>query len=297
LWIIYKIISVKDIMRCLHRHKIFLFSFLFLVFFLAPVESRELFYLKGKVNINRAPREKLQMLPFIGPKRARAILAYRKKKGGFTRTREILDVEGIGKDVFTSIENRLALSGPTTLQYSEFSGSLRPTVLIEAFGGPVKVLDNGKYFYALMEKIKKAKKEIRICMYLFKASNHRGNLARKVMEELILAAKRGVSVEVLLEQNDRPEDHLNDYNHATANRLRRAGIKVNFDMKSVITHAKMVIIDERTIFIGSHNLTHTALGKSNEVSLMVESKELAGYFLEYMRNIVLDAESVRLNHQ
>jgi phosphatidylserine/phosphatidylglycerophosphate/cardiolipin synthase-like enzyme len=107
------------------------------------------------------------------------------------------------------------------------------------------------------------------------------------MNELIAASKRGVMVEVFMEKNNRPEDDLNAYNHSTATKLRKAGIEVRFDSKNIITHTKLIIIDERLVFIGSHNLTHTALSKSNETSLMVNSKELADVFLKYIHNQVL----------
>ena len=106
------------------------------------------------------------------------------------------------------------------------------------------------------------------------------------MNELIAAAKKGVIVEVLIEENDRSEDKLNTYIQSTATKLRKARIEVRFDSKHIITHAKLIIIDERLVFIGSHNLTHTALSKSNETSLMVDSKELANIFLEYIHNQV-----------
>jgi phosphatidylserine/phosphatidylglycerophosphate/cardiolipin synthase-like enzyme len=124
-------------------------------------------------------------------------------------------------------------------------------------------------------------------MDLFKTSKSIKNFANKVMNELIAASKRGVMVEVFMEKNNRPEDDLNAYNHSTATKLRKAGIEVRFDSKNIITHTKLIIIDERLVFIGSHNLTHTALSKSNETSLMVNSKELADVFLKYIHNQVL----------
>ncbi len=122
-------------------------------------------------------------------------------------------------------------------------------------------------------------------MYVFKTTSSPGNLAGKVIKELTAAAKRGIHVEVLLEKNDRPKDFLNKNNRYTADILKKAGIKVRFDQKKINTHSKLVIIDRKLVFIGSHNLTHTALSRSNETSLMVESKELAEYFLKYIRNI------------
>ncbi|MBI5186035.1 MAG: phospholipase [Nitrospinae bacterium] len=156
-----------------------------------------------------------------------------------------------------------------------------------SFTGPVKALENEKYFQVLTDKIKEAKKEIEICMYLFKTTESPNNLANKIVDGLIDAAKRGVKVSVLMEENDNRNDDLNAQNHQTAKKLKAAGIKVSFDGKKITTHAKLVVIDGSLVFIGSHNFSHTALSTSNETSLMVESKELAAYFLEYIRTAAL----------
>ena len=226
------------------------------------------------------------MLPFIGDKRALKIISHREKKGVFSDTEELLSISGIGKDIFVSIRKHLVLSGMTDLHYSKFSGPARPTVFIDSLNGNINVLENEKYFFALREKLKKAKKSIVVCMYVFKTSKSKKNFANNIMNEIIAAAKKGIIVEVLMEENDRSEDKLNTYNQSTATKLRKAGIEVRFDSKHIITHAKLIIIDERLVFIGSHNLTHTALGKSNETSLMVDSKELADVFLKYIHNQV-----------
>jgi phosphatidylserine/phosphatidylglycerophosphate/cardiolipin synthase-like enzyme len=168
-------------------------------------------------------------------------------------------------------------------------GSGRELYSLDSFHGPVKALENKKYFQVLSSKIKEAKREIKVCTYLFKTSDYPKNLANKILADLIGAAKRGVKVEVFMEENDRPNDDLNTQNHQTAKKLKDAGIKVHFDGKQTITHAKLVVIDESLVFIGSHNLSHTALSESNETSLIVESPELAAYFLEYLRRIGVEA--------
>ena len=81
-------------------------------------------------------------------------------------------------------------------------------------------------------------------MYLFKTSKSIKNFANNIMNELIAAAKKGVIVEVLIEENDRSEDKLNTYIQSTATKLRKARIEVRFDSKHIITHAMLIIIDE-----------------------------------------------------
>lgn len=57
----------------------------------------------GKVNLNTATAEELMTLPGIGPAKAEAILQYRSEYGGFTEPSELLNVKGIGEQIFEKI--------------------------------------------------------------------------------------------------------------------------------------------------------------------------------------------------
>jgi phosphatidylserine/phosphatidylglycerophosphate/cardiolipin synthase-like enzyme len=155
----------------------------------------------------------------------------------------------------------------------------------KSYNGNIFPLENQKYFDLLTIKIVEAKRSVNICMFLFKAWSNSKHSANQVIEELIRAAKRGVEVNVLLEKNGWSDDSLNQSNESTATKLREAGISVFFDRKDVTTHSKLIIIDERIVFIGSHNLTDSALQKNNETTIMVESEEMAAYFLSYIKSI------------
>ncbi len=262
-----------------------LFVVLFVLFVFDTAFSRELFYLTGRININTATKEELQMLPLIGSKKAKKIISYRNKHSGFKNQKELLRIDGIGKGIFNSIKQYVTLKDTSNLRYLKADRSLITTLYIDSFKGPVKALEDEKYFFLLLDKIKGAKEHITVCVYLFKTTSFPENFANMIMKELINASRRGVDVEVVLERNDRSGDNLNRINLETAKKMRKGGIKVRFDNRSVNTHSKLVIIDSKYIFIGSHNLTHTALSRSNETSLMIESDELARYFLDYVKRI------------
>ena len=139
----------------------------------------------------------------------------------------------------------------------------------------VTLLRNRDYASALKDGIREARKSIVVTMFLFKTTDSPGNLPRQVAEELVLARRRGVEVTVLLERNDRTGDTLNDDNRTTAQILKRGGVKVFFDSPRVTTHVKAVVIDDRWVYLGSHNLTQSALRHNNELSLRIDSRELA----------------------
>lgn len=57
----------------------------------------------GRVNINTATAEELQVLPGIGAVKAQAIVDYREKYGGFGGEYELLAVSGIGLDTMEGL--------------------------------------------------------------------------------------------------------------------------------------------------------------------------------------------------
>ena len=68
----------------------------------------------GVVNINTATAEQLQLLPGVGPSKARAIVKYR-AKAKFKATYALIRVRGIGRKTFRKLRRYLTVKGPTTL--------------------------------------------------------------------------------------------------------------------------------------------------------------------------------------
>ena len=159
-------------------------------------------------------------------------------------------------------------------------------VQLRAIESRVIILEDKAYFDALLDKVNGAKSNILISMYIFKTTGRKENTANKIKEALIQAAKRGVHVKVLLELEDRRSSSLNKENRHTADGLTKGGVKVSFDSPGKRTHAKAVVIDSRYTFIGSHNLTSSALGYNNELSLMIDSADVAGETTRYIEEII-----------
>ena len=95
------------------------------------------------------------------------------------------------------------------------------------------------------------------------------------------ARRRGVDVTVYLEKK-RGKDPLMTDNRRTAEALNRGGVKVFFDSPNVTSHAKVVVIDSRFVFLGSHNMTQGALRHNNELSVLIDSHELAAEVRSYL---------------
>ncbi len=71
--------------------------------------------LSGKLNLNAANEEQLQLLPTVGPAKAERIVAWRSKNGGFKRIADLRRVKGFGYKTFKKLEPFLDIKGDTTL--------------------------------------------------------------------------------------------------------------------------------------------------------------------------------------
>jgi phosphatidylserine/phosphatidylglycerophosphate/cardiolipin synthase-like enzyme len=148
----------------------------------------------------------------------------------------------------------------------------------------VTFLANEDYFEALIPRLAQAKQEIVVSMFLFAPGDHDNNRANQVRAALIDAAQRGVRVRLFLDQSDR-EDFSTEANQGVAHEMRQHGIAVQLDSAARTTHTKLVIIDARYVFLGSHNFTHSALRHNNEASVLIESPKIAQEALAYVKRI------------
>jgi len=99
---------------------------------------------------------------------------------------------------------------------------------------------------------------------------------------------RGVKVEMILRDDDRAS-LLNASKYATKD-LLDAGVEVWMEDPSVYTngsllHEKLVIVDERYVICGSSNFNHRSMHISSEVTLVIDSPELAIQLKEHYMEI------------
>lgn len=149
----------------------------------------------------------------------------------------------------------------------------------------IRLLDDGEYFPCLLNAIDGATREIVMAFFLFKTNGYNTNYPDRIATHLVGAAERGVGVSVILERGKDPRDMVDRSNRDTAERLKKGGVRVSFDSPRTTTHTKTAVIDRRFVFLGSHNLTNSALKYNHELSLFVDSPSLAGKVLEYIGEI------------
>lgn len=63
----------------------------------------------AKINLNTASEDDLQKIKGIGPKTAERIIKYREEIGGYKKTEQLMEVEGIGEKMYANIEQHLTI--------------------------------------------------------------------------------------------------------------------------------------------------------------------------------------------
>ena len=244
---------------------------LFLLFVLCPISV--LSY-SGQLDINTATQKELIQVPLIGKGIAQAIISYRKEHSGFTSLDQLLEVSDIGPKTLKRIKPYFFIGKNGS------SGDRKHNSQND-----ILILPDSLYYDALVDYVRQADTSIDMAMFLFKTTESKKNRPKKLLTELINAKKRGVRVRVVFEKSGY-EDSINEENQKVSRKLRKHGVTVLFDSKRKTTHTKLIIIDQRYCFVGSHNLTHSALAYNHELSLLIDNRELAGQLIEYIDGIV-----------
>jgi len=152
------------------------------------------------------------------------------------------------------------------------------------------ILTNEEYSPALLKCIDEAQNEILISMFSFKTGEHKSSYPDRILSHLAMAVKRGVKIIVILETTDNKLDELDIQNRRTGKLLEEKGVSVFFDSPHKTTHTKLVVIDQRLIFLGSHNFTQSALKYNNEISVLLDSPDMAKNARDYMLKIIKEAK-------
>jgi len=176
------------------------------------------------------------------------------------------------------------------------------TARVFCYQAEVTNISGAKYFPAAKEALSKAKESIRLVMFTIELSPVKENSkTNQLINELVKAKDRGVEVEVILDQNvDFVErryssDFESEIKSTNAyKRLKDAGIKVYYDEPDRYLHAKAIVIDKKTVILGSTNWTESAFDRNIEVSVLIESRDLAKEILDYFKTIKIDEKTGKL---
>lgn len=117
---------------------------------------------------------------------------------------------------------------------------------------------------ALLNLIASANSRLDVMLYQFSYT--------PLQDALIAAQRHGVQVRLIL-------DPKIDDNLYTAEKLVKAGVSVRFATRDFAsTHAKFLIADSQTVFVGSTNWSRHAMLLNREAAVVIQNAVIAGEF-------------------
>ncbi|NVN99087.1 MAG: cardiolipin synthase B [Geobacteraceae bacterium] len=115
----------------------------------------------------------------------------------------------------------------------------------------------------------------------------------RLVRTMLKAVKRGVSVTLILPgQSDVPI--LKIVGHAYLALLLKAGVAV-YERQGTVLHAKLMLVDECWVQIGSANFDQRSFHRNFETNLVVESQEFSGNVLRMLQDDILKSRMVALD--
>ena len=82
---------------------------------------------------------------------------------------------------------------------------------------------------------------------------------------MVAAVSRGVKVRAYVQDRQ------------MVNFLKSHGIKARLAENQATLHAKMLIVDDKQVVIGSHNLTHRAMSYNIETSVLIDDPDIVAH--------------------
>mgnify|MGYP001626403931 CR=1 FL=1 len=187
-------------------------------------------------------------------------------------------VFAVGSYGFSDIENSkiaelLAEIEQLSMRIKELEGMLNYEVY---------VLTDQDYYYSVRDNLQKANNSILIAMYsMIYDPSDPFDWANDLIRELVNAKNRGVNVTVNIEYRTYfgyMDENLEAYNYLSSN-----GVYVKLDTGTDTDHLKLVIIDDKIVYIGSHNWSESSLYYNRETSVEIVSEKIAQTFKEYIK--------------
>ncbi len=101
---------------------------------------------------------------------------------------------------------------------------------------------------------------------------------KTLLDSLIAAHNRGVDVKVICEGDISSNKYGVQY-------LENGGVEVKVDNTEKFIHTKMIVIDGKVVYVGSHNWSPYALGKNNEYGILIFNSLIANFYQNYFNSL------------
>lgn len=139
----------------------------------------------------------------------------------------------------------------------------------------VSLLIDNDYFPILLAEIQKAETKIFGMIYCWHVSTRqRNNKPAQILRAILKAKKRGVDCFFLF-NFDSEKSKIHRSNSEVFQLLKYSGISVRWAPGNRLAHTKMIVVDNKVSFIGSHNLTTRSLSSSRELSFALYDERVS----------------------
>jgi phosphatidylserine/phosphatidylglycerophosphate/cardiolipin synthase-like enzyme len=142
-----------------------------------------------------------------------------------------------------------------------------------------------QYFPAIIDLIRNAKRSIDVLQYTWSWRQwERNNCITQITTEVMRAKQRGVTVRVVF--NIESQNHaITHANQRTLKKIGSVGVESKTTRTTPTLHAKLIIVDNELVLLGSHNLSGRSLLSNYETSVIIRSVEVAKIYKDYF-NII-----------
>jgi phosphatidylserine/phosphatidylglycerophosphate/cardiolipin synthase-like enzyme len=138
----------------------------------------------------------------------------------------------------------------------------------------IEAIIGSQFPKVVIPKIDNAKKSIKIVVFDWRwYPNDPANPCQLFNQSIVRAIGRGVRVSVVANNFDIIET------------LKEVGASAKKLVTKNLVHAKLMIIDDLLVIIGSHNYTQSAFTMNYEISAMYEDAESAKMFSGFFQNL------------
>ncbi len=162
-------------------------------------------------------------------------------------------------------------------------------------------INRADYFDQVHNILKEADQRVWVVMLDSRYYDQKPSYARKTTRQeppsltnilradLIDAEKRDVDVIFIYDKKSRS---LNNDSKKFLRPVLEAGAELYQDRPAVTTHAKMLVVDDDTVILGSTNWTYPALEENNESAVYIVSKEINAAYAKYVRQVIQECKLV-----
>jgi len=101
--------------------------------------------------------------------------------------------------------------------------------------------------------------------------------------------EKGIDIKILL--NGYVSRHLQSkFNAYSYNLLKKDGFEVRKGSRNRLIHAKMVLVDKKILFLGSHNFTKSSFLRNRESGILINNKEKTAEYTKYFNELWKESE-------